>query len=213
MLVDHIFIFSTENGKEADELIKQGFVEGPSRVHPGQGTVNRKFLVENFFLEILWVHNHNEIDQPVFKDIGLYDRAYFEKFSCSRFGLCIVNTKATDEIFEDAIFYQPKYFSEGKPIEVVRTATNAQAPWTFRLPYRDYQPEYKNNLQEKLQIEKLTRVNFILKEYDLPENLEKLNQHEISFSIGVENKLELIFDHSRQGKIFECISLPLIINY
>ncbi len=53
MKIDHIFIFSNEHGKEANELVELGFTEGSNRVHKGQGTTNRKFYFENFYLEIL----------------------------------------------------------------------------------------------------------------------------------------------------------------
>ena len=61
MEVDHIFIFSNNQGNEADELVDFGLTEGGNRVHPGQGTRNRKFYFENFFLKILWVNNESEI--------------------------------------------------------------------------------------------------------------------------------------------------------
>lgn len=48
MEVDHIFIFSNNQGREADELINFGLTEGSNRVHPGQGTRNRKFYFEIF---------------------------------------------------------------------------------------------------------------------------------------------------------------------
>ena len=61
MGIDHIFIFSNNNGKEADKLVEFGLTEGSSRIHPGQGTTNRKFYFENFFLEVLWVIDETEI--------------------------------------------------------------------------------------------------------------------------------------------------------
>ena len=63
MEIDHIFIFSNNSGKEAKNLIEFGLTEGSSRVHKEQGTKNRKFYFENFFLEILWVINEEEIQR------------------------------------------------------------------------------------------------------------------------------------------------------
>src|SRR4051794_34154336 len=57
MDIDHIFIFTDNKGRIADELVSFGLTEGSSRVHQGQGTTNRTFSFENFFLEIVWVHN------------------------------------------------------------------------------------------------------------------------------------------------------------
>lgn len=53
--IDHIFIFSNTNGREADDLVSSGLAEGSNRIHKRQGTMNRKFYFENFFLQILWV--------------------------------------------------------------------------------------------------------------------------------------------------------------
>jgi len=71
MTIDHIFIFTTDFGKIADELIEFGLTEGSGRVHIGQGTTNRKFYFDNFFLEIIWVHNEKEINSEPIKPIGL----------------------------------------------------------------------------------------------------------------------------------------------
>ncbi len=52
MNIVHIFIFTDDNGKVADELVEFGLIEGSNLVHVGQGTTNRKFYFDNFFLEI-----------------------------------------------------------------------------------------------------------------------------------------------------------------
>ncbi len=49
MNIDHIFIFTDDDGKDADELVDFGLTEGSNRVHVGQGTTNRKFYFDNFF--------------------------------------------------------------------------------------------------------------------------------------------------------------------
>ena len=61
MDIDHIFIFTDDNGKVADQLIEFGMTEGSNRIHAGQGTTNRKFYFDNFFLELLWVYDTNQI--------------------------------------------------------------------------------------------------------------------------------------------------------
>jgi hypothetical protein len=89
--IDHIFIFTDDNGKVADELVDFGLAEGSNRIHVGQGTTNRKFYFDNFFLEILWVHNVNEIASDKTKPMGLFQRAEYKTNLFSPFGLCIVN--------------------------------------------------------------------------------------------------------------------------
>jgi hypothetical protein len=113
MNIDHIFIFTDDNGKVADELLDFGLTEGSNRVHVGQGTTNRKFYFKNFFLEILWVHNETEIKSKQTKPTGLWQRADFKSNSFSPFGLCIVNNDKTEQLFENAFKYQPEYFPQG----------------------------------------------------------------------------------------------------
>jgi len=43
MKPNHIFIFCDNHDEVANELIEFGFIEGSSRIHPNQGTRNRKF--------------------------------------------------------------------------------------------------------------------------------------------------------------------------
>lgn len=74
MMIDHIFIASQQQGKDAEQLVNLGFIEGSSRVHKGQGTTNRKFYFNNFFLEIIWVHDEQELCHERNKQMGLADR-------------------------------------------------------------------------------------------------------------------------------------------
>ncbi len=87
METDHLFIFSNDEGTEADELVSFGLIEGSSREHPGQGTVNRKFYFENCFLEILWVKNEEEISSDLTRKVGLWDRSHHKNNGASPFGL------------------------------------------------------------------------------------------------------------------------------
>ena len=79
MEVDHIFIFSNKNGKEFDTLVDFGFTEGSSRLHSGQGTMNRKLYFENFFLQILWVVSETEIQSDITSKTKLWERSQFKK--------------------------------------------------------------------------------------------------------------------------------------
>ncbi len=116
MQIDHIFIFSNSSGSEADELVNFGLTEGSSRVHPGQGTTNRKFYFENFFLEILWVHRPPEIQNNRTKPTKLWERSNFEHNEYSPFGLCLVNDAHSEQIFTNPSTYQPEYFPEAKQL-------------------------------------------------------------------------------------------------
>jgi hypothetical protein len=136
MDIDHIFIFTDDNGKIADQLVEFGLSEGSSRVHIGQGTTNRKFYFSNFFLEILWVHDVNEIQSALIEPTGLWQRANFKENNYSPFGLCLVNRVETNLLFENAVKYQPEYFPQGLSIDILKNDTQPNLPCTFRLPFK-----------------------------------------------------------------------------
>ncbi len=128
MEIDHIFIFSSNDGKEAEHLVDFGLTEGSSRLHPGQGTTNRKFYFENFFLEILWVVNEEEIQSELTSKTKLWERSQFEKNGHSPFGLCLINSESTDKLFEKSEIYQPNYFPEGMSIDIITNEKHPQFP-------------------------------------------------------------------------------------
>ena len=69
--IDHLFICSKNDGDEANLIAESGFTEGEGRDHSGQGTTNRRFVFSNFFLEILWIKNQDEIQSDRIEKIGL----------------------------------------------------------------------------------------------------------------------------------------------
>jgi len=128
MEIDHIFIFSKNGGKEADNLVNYGFTEGSSCVHVGQGTTNRKFYFDNFFLEVLWVINEEEIQSEITSGTKLWERSLFQKNKYSPYGLCLVNSISTDSLFEVSDTYQPNYFPKGMSIDIITNEQKSKLP-------------------------------------------------------------------------------------
>jgi len=157
MDIDHIFIFTDDNGKIADDLVQFGLTEGSSRIHVGQGTTNRKFYFDNFFLEVLWVHNEKELKSDITKQTGLWQRADLNSTN-SPFGLCVVNTAETINLFENAFKYQPAYFPVGLNIDILKNEQNLNLPWTFRLPFKGQKKNKTEPTEHKCRLKKLTGV-------------------------------------------------------
>lgn len=215
MEVDHIFIFSDNNGKEADDLLNFGLIEGSSRVHPGQGTTNRKFYFENFFLEVLWVINEKEIQNDITSPTKLWERSQFTKNGYSRYGLCLVNSGATDQLFEKSEVYQPDYFPKGMSIDIITNNENSALPWTFRLPYRN---EKKVNNEPKIHannIKSLTKAKFEVNTSVLDNRfINSFSEFSnISFKQSNHNHLILEFDNQKQGNEEFFSKLGLTIKY
>jgi Glyoxalase-like domain len=214
MNIDHIFIFTDDNGKVADELVDCGFTEGSNRIHVGQGTTNRKFYFDNFFLEILWVHNVNEITSDKTKPMGLWQRAEYRNNRFSPFGLCLVNSDDTETIFEGAFKYQPDYFPQGMEIDIIKNEDQTDFPWTFRLPFKGQKKPENEPTIHKNGLSVLTKAIFeyeLISDSTFRENFK--NQTQIQFIKSTRHWLNLIFDKGKQGKIQEFEKLKLTIEY
>jgi hypothetical protein len=214
MNIDHIFIFSDDNGKVADELVEFGLTEGSNRVHVGQGTTNRKFYFDNFFLEILWVHNETEIKSELTKPTGLWQRADFKINNFSPFGLCIVNTDETEQVFENAFKYQPDYFPQGLTIDIIKNEFQPNLPWTFRLPFKGQKKHDNEPTNHKNGITFLTKASFEYQDCtnnDFIENFK--NDNNIELIKTSRNWLNLTFDNGKHGKKRAFEKLKLTIEY
>lgn len=213
MNIDHIFIFSNTGGDEADQLVKLGFSEGSSRVHPGQGTTNLKFYFENFFLEVLWAHNPDELHSPVTSRSELWKRAAFETNHFSRFGLCLVNETASDSLFEGSLNYEPAYFP-GKNLEIITNHNAPHLPYTFRLPFVGAMSWPNEPLHHANGIRILTKASF-----ECPVACSNVFTHafamdgQVNFVEGNRSWLHLTFDHASQGQTAVIEQLQLTISY
>ncbi len=214
MTSDHIFIFTNDNGKIADQLVEFGLKEGSNRVHVGQGTTNRKFYFENFFMEILWVHDETEINSELIKPIGLWQRANYHFNGFSPFGLCLVNTDETDKLFENAFKYQPAYFPEGMTIDILKNEYQPSFPWTFRLPFKGQKKNEIEPTNHRNGIKELTKVDFFVSTIN-DDNFTQvfLGQEKINFIKSDRIWLNLTFDDAKQGLVKEFEELKLTIKY
>ena len=213
MDIDHIFIFTDTHGKIAEELISFGFTANESRVHKGQGTMNRTFSFENFYLEIVWVHDEREIKSDLVKPTGLWQRAEYFKSNYSPFGLIIVNNEESDHLFENAYKYQPQYFSTGMAFDILQNSIQPDLPWTCRMPFRRERHTEKVKVNHKNKIRFLSKASF---DYcgSGGENFIDQFKHEktIRFTKSGKSWLTLLFDNGQQGakKIFESLRLTFV---
>lgn len=214
MDIDHIFIFTDDNGKVANELVEFGLTEGSSRIHKGQGTTNRKFYFDNFYFEILWVHNSIELRSEQTKPTGLWRRSEYKTNGYSPFGLCMVNIDETKHIFNNAFKYQPDYFPKDQVIDIIKNEHQPDLPWTFRLPFKGQNRNIDEPKSHKNGISVLTRVSF---EY------QKISDNSFIRDFGVDSNIEFIqtsrnwlnltFDNNKQRKRKDFNSLFLTIYY
>lgn len=214
MNIDHIFIFTDDNGQIADELVAFGLTEGSNRIHAGQGTTNRKFYFDNFFLEILWVHDEAEIESELTKSTGLWQRANFKSNHFAPFGLCVVNTDETEQFFERAFKYQPNYFPQGLIIDILKNEHQPDLPWTFRLPFKVQKKNSNEPINHKNGIANLTKAIFEYQNDNDDKYLDYFkNDNNIEFKQSSRNWLNLIFDSNVQQQRRDFEKLQLTIEY
>ena len=215
MIIDHIFIFSDKAGKESDELVKFGLSEGSNRIHQGQGTANRKFYFKNFFFEILWVVNHEEITSENMQGTKLFERSEYKKNGGSPFGLCLVNEPGSDKLFESCYHYNPCYFPPDMPIEVITNSSSKSLPWTFRLPFKGAKEITTEPTTHLEPICNLTKAIFQCTE--LAENQRFVKHFEregqIHFIESDKNHLILEFDYIRMNQTKHFDSIPVTIRF
>jgi hypothetical protein len=86
---DHLFICTDIGACEAERLISLGLVEGTPNTHPGQGTANRRFFFHNVMLELLWVHDVEEVQSELIRRTYLWERWENRKDGACPFGVCL----------------------------------------------------------------------------------------------------------------------------
>ncbi len=216
MEVDHIFIFSSDRGREVDELLDFGLMEGSGSIHEGQGTRSRKIYFENFFLEIAWVDDESQINSELTSPTGLCQRAMHPSNGFSPFGLCLVNSIATDELFNGCLKYHPNYLQEGPPFEIITNADYPSLPWMCRLPStrEHFLTEPKSH---RVGIKELSAIKFGIRpdNDDCPDEFTNLLAEVagISFHPATSHLLTLEFDHKANNATKQFQSIPLIIAY
>ena len=210
MDIDHIFIFTDTHGKIAEELISFGLTANESRVHKGQGTMNRTFSFENFYLEIAWIHSEQEIKSDLVKPTGLWQRAEYFKNNCSPFGLIIINNEESDHLFENADTYQPQYFPTGMHFDILQNYIQPDLPWTCRMPFRREKKMEPVKVNHKNKIRSLTEATFHYCSSGGENFIDHFKkENTIRFIKSDKSWLTLSFDNGKQGskKIFEPLRL------
>lgn len=133
-LFHHMFILTDPGAPKANSLIEQGFIEGPSNTHPGQGTKNRRFFFENFMIEFLWIYDEEEAKNQTTKDTMIFERWSSRKEKCP-YGFCIQPLKQNLVKPFHGWPYKPKYISPSQHILVANNWQNMNEPFLFMLPY------------------------------------------------------------------------------
>lgn len=132
MEFDHFFILSSPGAPEADAIIDMGLIEGTSNDHPGQGTKNRRFFLDNTTIEFLYINNIAQAMNGPGKGLRLVERAI--DIDGSPFGLVTrVSSENTLPFFPSWKYY-PDYFPKPMCFYVGDNSDNFAEPLCICMP-------------------------------------------------------------------------------
>lgn len=148
--IDHIFVFISPETTRLDTLINHGFLEGSGNVHPGQGTSNRRFFFNNFFLEFIWVSSREEATSSLTAPTRLWERSRSNESGFSPFGIC-VKPQSAESTLVNCWEYHPQYLPKDIAIKIAQGDNYPAEPMFFQTPdmskaksSRKTKPEPKN---------------------------------------------------------------------
>ncbi|HSK41670.1 MAG TPA: VOC family protein, partial [Arenibaculum sp.] len=73
--IDHVFVFVEPGAPEARGLASAGLRESFRRRHPGQGTANVCYCLDDAYLELLWVDDAAAVASEAVAPTRLAERA------------------------------------------------------------------------------------------------------------------------------------------
>jgi hypothetical protein len=219
--IDHLFILTDIGAYAAERLVSFGLLEGTSNMHPGQGTTNRRFFFHSAMLELLWVHDPEEVQSELIRPTRLWERWKNRANGSCPFGICLRPTLDSDETVAFSSWaYRPPYLPQTMSIEVGKNSPILTEPWLFQTPFGQRPDQYP---VEKLQpldhatgFREITRVELVGPATNpmSPELRAVVNTKQVQFREGAEYCMELGFDGEVQGKQVDFRpGLPLVIGW
>jgi len=214
MKVHHLFIVSEHMGFPADKLVELGFTEGSSRVHPGQGTQNRKFYFGNCYIEILWADNQDDLRSERVINSGLSDRINYRQTGFAPYGVCLEHDKQTDAFFQDAHLYFPTYFPDDWSIAVRHDVNHKSFPWFFRLPFKERYAPNDEPVDHDNGVKEITQIVFTLNNDDYAAwSAHRYNDSILQFESGSYPHLLLEFDGGKSQRTEYLEELHLTLTW
>ena len=132
LLLDHIFIITKPQAGEATRLSELGFIEGNANVHPGQGTSNRRFFLDGFTIELLYVSDEEEAEKGAGKGLGILARSH-DVEACP-FGI-VVRVPGAETIPDFPSWqYFPDYFGDTLCFYVGNNSDQTMEPLCICMP-------------------------------------------------------------------------------
>jgi hypothetical protein len=209
--LDHVFICVSRGAPEAEHLVRFGLREGPSNVHPGQGTANRRFFFANSMLELLWVENSTEAQSEVTSPTQLWERWSNRRSGACPFGV-ITRPRAGESIAAPfpAQVYQPIWLPP--ELRIYLSPAGVREPMWLFMPFLRRTDQERRFVEHPSGVREMTGL--ILESPQPPESPAAAAVSEsgvISWRQGPDYLLTIEFDYCPRGQRVDFrASLPLV---
>jgi hypothetical protein len=220
--LDHVFLCTSAGAPEAERLLEFGLTEGSPNRHPGQGTANRRFFFGNAFLELLWVEDPLEVQSPVVRRTGLWERWSDRGRGASPFG---IGFRPGPGAVNDATFptweYRPPYLPDPLAIHMGCNSEVTTEPLLFYLPF-GRRPDLNDPArwqprEHAAGVRSITRVRLVLAN---PGKVSPMLREVgdrcqgLQFASGADDLMEIGFDSEVQGRSKDFRpALPLVLSW
>jgi hypothetical protein len=170
--LDHVFVCASAGKDDAAKLIRFGLQPGIQRILSGQGTGNVCFFFDNAYLEILWLHDEEEIRSPIVAPLCLRERIRWRESGACPFGIGFRQRGDQIETPEFAGEYAAPFLPPGATIPILTPRSAAVEPLVFLVrpsagPPSQYPAERKVPLQHRGERRRLAEVVIDLPSSDL----------------------------------------------
>lgn len=219
--LDHLFIWMEPGAPAAQKLLDFGLTEGPSNVHPGQGTANRRFFFHNAMVELLWVHDIAEAQSELTKPTTLGKRFKQHGQTASSFGLCLRPSEPNPpEPPFPGWNYRPTYLPAPLSVWIGHNVTQLAEPFLFYLSFAqrtDAKPvEKQPPTNHDIGFQEITAVKLQSPQLSHPSaELQAVAAIPgITLEVGEAELMEITFDQGQAGQSFNFApDLPLLFRW
>jgi len=188
---------------------------GPANVHPGQGTMNRRFFFHNAMLELLWVHDPVEAQNMRTRPTHLWERWQGRHGDASPFGICLRPRQAeTATLPFPAWAYEPTYLPAPLVIHMGENSPVIAEPLLFYLAFgqRPDTGGLHYPMTHAIGLREITALRIQgLQQAPMSPALKATGQSGVmAWSAGLQHHVEIGFDGETQGKVIDLRpALPL----
>jgi hypothetical protein len=216
---DHLFICTSIDAPEIDEVLALGFTEGTPSRHVGQGTANRRIFLHNAMLEFLWVADEQEVQSEAIALTHLWQRWQYRQTGYSPFGIGFRWREATERSLPfNSWAFRPPYLPPELQFDVA--CTHQTEPMVFVMPFQGTRPDAappdrRQPLTHANGSREITAIHITLPAIaPLSEAIQSIAATDlITFSQGDNHWAEVEFDGGRQGRTIEHAKLPLCFRF